>query len=416
MSSEGAASAGLAAFGFGGQSQNLPPDRDQGPLLDRVVWINLAISGVFLVARLWTKWRKTHRLYWDDGLIVLAWLVGLIHATQITAAIIHGLGRHMQYLSTDQREQTIRLGVLSLLSSFLSPMIGRIGFLVTVYYLAGTDKRVKRWPVVLFVAGQLLVNISAIIVFYSQCSSHLSLLWTCLSSTANLAEFFATCSNPVLQTDYGYFQGSFNTVTDAFLTLMPAVLIQHTSRSLKTKIGLAFLLCLSAMYEIQTPPLSQTMLISHSSAMIASIVKTYYSKALSEPLDYTYDLVSLVIWISIELNVVIIVSSLPLMRPIFTRRRPCRANEEQPTPNWGSSTTFGSFMAKKGARSTLARVDSEEAIIPQNAVPMQHLGGGGIHVTREISVTYESSNQPFVHAALVGLIEGEIANPKLVRR
>ena len=71
----------------------------------------------------------------------------------------------------------------------------------------------------------------------------------------------------MLQTDYGYFQGSFNTVTDAFLTLMPAVLIQHTSRSLKTKIGLAFLLCLSAMYEIQTPPLSQTMLISHSSAM-----------------------------------------------------------------------------------------------------------------------------------------------------
>jgi len=85
-------------------------------------------------------------------------LVGLVHATQITTAVAHGLGRHMQYLSTDQREQTIRLGVLSLLSSFLSPMIGRIAFLVTVYYLAGTDKRVKRWPVVLFVAGQLLVR------------------------------------------------------------------------------------------------------------------------------------------------------------------------------------------------------------------------------------------------------------------
>ncbi|KAK0286905.1 hypothetical protein LTR35_004374 [Friedmanniomyces endolithicus] len=416
MGSEGAALAGLAAFGVGGQDQNLPPDKNQGPLLDRVVWVNLAISGVFLVARLWTKWRKTHRLYWDDGLIVLAWLVGLVHAAQITTAVTHGLGRHMQYLSTDQREQTIRLGVLSLLSSFLSPMIGRIAFLVTVYYLAGTDKRVKRWPVILFVAGQLLVNISAIIVFYTQCGSDLELLWGALSSATNLAEHYAKCSNPVLQTDYGYFQGSFNTVTDAFLTLMPAVLIQHTSRSLKTKIGLAFLLCLSAMYEIQKPPLSHTMLISHSSAMIASIVKTYYSKALSEPLDYTYDLVPLVIWISIELNVVIIVSSLPLMRPIFTRRRPRRATEDQPTPIWGSSTTFGSFMAKKGARSTLARVDSEEAIMPQNAVPMRDLGAGGINVTREISVTYESSNQPFVHAALVGLIEGEIANPKLARR
>ena len=40
----------------------------------------------------------------------------------------------------------------------------------------------------------------------------------------------------------------------------------------------------------------------------------------------------------------------------------------------------------------------------------------GIHVTTEVSVTYEPSNAPFVHAALVGLIQGEIANPRLVQR
>ncbi len=39
-----------------------------------------------------------------------------------------------------------------------------------------------------------------------------------------------------------------------------------------------------------------------------------------------------------------------------------------------------------------------------------------IQVTREVSVSYESSDAPFVHAALVGLIQGEIANPHLVRR
>lgn len=39
--------------------------------------------------------------------------------------------------------------------------------------------------------------------------------------------------------------------------------------------------------------------------------------------------------------------------------------------------------------------------------------GGGITVTREVSVTYQPSNAPFVHAALVGLVQGEIGNPHL---
>lgn len=38
-----------------------------------------------------------------------------------------------------------------------------------------------------------------------------------------------------------------------------------------------------------------------------------------------------------------------------------------------------------------------------------------IQVTREVSVTYQPNDVPFVHAALVGLIQGEIANPRLVR-
>ncbi|KAK4958022.1 hypothetical protein LTR10_004447 [Elasticomyces elasticus] len=168
--------------------------------------------------------------------------------------------------------------------------------------------------------------------------------------------------------------------------------------------------------------------------MVASIVKTYEAKALSSVLDYTCasntgrrwtstdrstdDLIPWAIWISIELNVVIIVSSLPLVRPMFVRsRHRRRLHVEQQTQKWDSNSTFGSFMSsKKGPRSNLARVDSEEEIMPQDSFQMQEVHGGAINVTREVMVTYENTNQPFVHAALVGLIEGEIANPKLVQR
>lgn len=39
----------------------------------------------------------------------------------------------------------------------------------------------------------------------------------------------------------------------------------------------------------------------------------------------------------------------------------------------------------------------------------------GIVVTREVQVSYETKDAPNVHAALVGLLQGEIANPRLVR-
>lgn len=124
------------------------------------------------------------------------------------------------------------------------------------------------------------------------------------------------------------------------------------------------------------------------------------------------------IWLSVELNVVIIVSSIPLLRPMFRRNHQRRPDAQQ-MQRWDSST-IGSVFSKKGVRTNLARVDSEENIIqsPQghhNSMRLPELEDPGITVMTEVSVTYQTSDMPFVHAALVGLVQGEIANPRLAR-
>lgn len=48
------------------------PNETKGPLMVRVVWVLISISTAVMVLRLWTKVKKTRRLYWDDGLMVLA--------------------------------------------------------------------------------------------------------------------------------------------------------------------------------------------------------------------------------------------------------------------------------------------------------------------------------------------------------
>ena len=170
--------------------------------------------------------------------------------------------------------------------------------------------------------------------------------------------------------------------------------------------------------------------------MIASIVKTYEAKSLSEVLDYTCeccgaltalevaaywtsdDLCVYVIWISIELNVVIIVSSIPLLRPLFRRRRRQQLDQADPASRW-DSVTLGSVLSRKGPHAgatQLSSISSEENVLAPYQQPFPDVNqSAGITVTTEVSVTYQPNNAPFVHAALVGLVQGEIANPSLAR-
>ena len=154
-------------------------------------------------------------------------------------------------------------------------------------------------------------------------------------------------------------------------------------------------------------------------AMIASIVKTYEARALSEILDYTYDLVIYVIWVSIELNVVMIVATIPLLRPLFLRNtfsfgRRSRAQQgtvlssmtSLPRKGW-ENITLDSILSKKdkikSQTSELGESASKEDILESRD---QH--PFGITRTVEVRITYEANDKPHVHAALVGLCPGII--------
>lgn len=109
------------------------------------------------------------------------------------------MGRHLLDLNNQQREATIRLGIFSLAFAFLSPMVGRIGFCITLLYITGTDLKVSKWPIWVFITLQCLVNISALVVFYTQCGDELDVFW----NPAKQYLVFTQCENPIIQTDYG---------------------------------------------------------------------------------------------------------------------------------------------------------------------------------------------------------------------
>lgn len=128
-----------------------------------------------------------------------------------------------------------------------------------------TFDRWAKYVTTAFIILQLVINMLAFIVFYAQCGDRLSVLW----HPMEMVQHPEYCMDVSVQTDLGYFQGAFNCLTDAYLTFLPGLLIEHTKLSIKKKIGLACLLCLSIV------------------ALSAAIGKTYEAKALSEVADYS---------------------------------------------------------------------------------------------------------------------------------
>lgn len=136
------------------------------------------------------------------------------------------------------------------------------------------------------------------------------------------------------------------------------------------------------------------------------------AKSLSEVTDYTYNLAIYVIAMAVELNIVIIAASVPFLRPLF-RRKPPRLDlpglHQVPPPlTWNSHIPLSSGFTSKNHSRTNTVTEEELGVLPgTQGTAWAGEVEGVITVTTEVEVTYQRMEAPYVHAALVGLIQGE---------
>jgi len=120
------------------------------------------------------------------------------------------------------------------------------------------------------------------------------------------------------------------------------------------------------------------------------------------------DLITYALWITIELNVVMIVASIPALRPLFRYNGLKRIVRKQLTParshertDYSAGSSFKMGMSKSSPATRIRSTGSEEDMIPIQPIVSREMPG--ITRTVEVSVTHEKSEATFVHAALVGL-------------
>lgn len=81
--------------------------------------------------------------------------------------------------------------------------------------------------------------------------------------------------------------------------------------------------------------------------------------------------------------------------------------------NWDTLTMGSMYSNKRSHRLSKSHISisSEEHMVHHELPTL----GNGINVTREVNISYETSDTPFVHAALVGLIQGMIGAVLVIR-
>jgi hypothetical protein len=174
-------------------------------------------------------------------------------------------------------------------------------------------------------------------------------------------------------------------------------------------------------------------------AMVSALVRTVAAHKLNDVGDYTCksiilvpcqstessltdhpdELTPFVTWVSVELNVVLTVTSLPLLRPLAQEARLLLTKTREPKEQWDDTISLRSIHtsgvedeeSKTGAGvgvTALGTPSNQEGFVAQQDMSQ-------VIRTVEVQISYEKNETPMIHACLVGLVQGQ-AMESLARR
>ena len=325
---------------------DLPPDTSLAPLMLGLIWSMTAVAAIIIALRLFTSMTVSRKITASDFLVIGALVFGVACKALFTVSAHFGLGRHIYYLKSEQLTVTFKYLIVAQPFGMVSPMFARIGFATYLLQLVG-PWRLNRYILYLVIGMEVLVNLISVILFLSQCGTHLTDLWNLQQASIGY------CIPRSITTKFDYFQGAFNTLVDLILTFIPMRLITSLKLSRRIKAGLMVLLGISLL------------------ASIASIMRTYQLSVLIKSVDFTRASAAFAIWYNVENFVVIVAASIPTIRPLFTRHKFQKPGSSETPLSYGTSsarthdhekrspgTAFGGGVTAGTNRGTIMRSDT----------------------------------------------------------
>ncbi|RDW61790.1 uncharacterized protein DSM5745_10462 [Aspergillus mulundensis] len=350
-------------------------------MVNGVLWMEVVIFAVFVALRLYTRHQILNAVGIDDYLCCVALVFHLLYTIFVTIASAYGLGR----LSADVGNQSIYFEAVKyeILSQFAGIMVIGVGkCAVGTFLLRIIRNKVQIAFIHVCLVITVIITLFASITAIVQCdpverSWNQTVPGTCWIDFSNI----------------GYTVGSWFVAMDFAFAVLPWFVVWDLNMKHKEKITVACGLSLGIF------------------AGICGIIRTEALSGLNAQ-EYIYDTVPMLIWSATESTATIMCSSIPVLRPLYTRLKygtskgSSNENSSYQLPMYaqrrfgrsGYSSKSGGKVDEFGIASTdLGTVNEYQA---QKTV-ISHGGGNGsdedilrgaagIERTDEVTVTYEA--------------------------
>ncbi|KAL4922764.1 hypothetical protein BDW62DRAFT_2743 [Aspergillus aurantiobrunneus] len=367
---------------------------DKSVMILAVSWAETAVGLVFFALRFVSNWKIVARFRWDFVVASMTVITQVIAQIFLQLSVDAGMGQRIRTLSHTNEVRALKTSWVFQLLAIAASMLGKLAILAFLIQIRGRHER-KPW--FLIVVGVLVaaVNITVLGTILGQCSPMEKLWDDSLPGTCDPGR--------VVNQNYSFFQGSFNSFLDALLASYPAHLFWKLQMKRRIKIALSVLMGLGWI------------------AAVCSAIKTYELKALTETSDITWAQPSLLIWASTEAWIVIVVGCVPPIRPLMERvlQRLGLTTKKTSTPNYPYASGHGAYGTttnrsmptshSKAYRATKTFRDEDD-------LDWLELGNGGPHggskerivggskdvvVTTDISTQFEDAPDrgPSMHAS-----------------
>ncbi|TLD33715.1 hypothetical protein PspLS_00016 [Pyricularia sp. CBS 133598] len=260
-----------------------------GPKADAVSWTLVAFTTIFLLLRLYCKWLKSNRLWWDDWLLILSYMLFVTAGVIFSVNVKHGMGVHVCELAVTRPQELSTIALLSLVTGAISIMAtiwSKTSFALTLLRIT-EDKwlKITLWTIVAVL--NVSMSISAILTIV-QCNP-VQKSWDIFVDGYCWREAFSS---------YSVASAIYSGLTDVALALLPWTVILNLQMKLTEKIGVAVAMSAGVI------------------AGAASFVKASHIPELSRG-DFSYDGYPLVVWSAAEVALTIMAACIPVLRVLI---------------------------------------------------------------------------------------------------
>ncbi|KAK4210251.1 hypothetical protein QBC37DRAFT_448614 [Rhypophila decipiens] len=264
---------------------------DYGPQVNFTIWLLTALSAAFLALRVYCKFLRHRGLWWDDHVLIAAWLSLVVSNAFVSVSITLGFGRPLSEFNFKNLEIYLLICNLAGTFSILSALWSKTSFAITVLRISSGKMKWLVWFIIITVNLSLGV---AVAFTWCQCTPFVK-TWQ--------PRVPGECWPKYIQIRFNIFTAIYSGAMDIVLAFVPWKLIWTLTMNKKEKCGVLIAMSMGIF------------------AGVTSIIKITQLPSISNS-GFTESTTQLVILGCAEAAITIMAASIPILRALLRDNRP----------------------------------------------------------------------------------------------